>query len=117
MNSKVVFIWFLILISGYSNAQDWPDWRGINRDGTWAETGIVEKFESVSLVAMVISNRIRLFRTYSCSGKVYVTDLLKSPSQTEGILCFDELTGKKLWEYRYPCEVRWFRLAHGLRLL
>jgi outer membrane protein assembly factor BamB len=35
---------------------------------------------------------------------VYLTDLQKKPVQTEGVLCFDENNGDKLWEYRYPCE-------------
>jgi outer membrane protein assembly factor BamB len=37
-------------------------------------------------------------------GKVYLADLKKEPSQTEGVLCFDEKTGLKIWEYRYACE-------------
>ena len=27
---------------------DWPQWRGPRRDGTWAETGLVERFEGES---------------------------------------------------------------------
>lgn len=105
MNSKVVFTWFFILVSGFCSAQDWPDWRGINRDGTWNETGIVEKFESVKLTP---EWSVSIGSGYSgptvSKGKVFITDLIKEPAQTEGILCFDESTGKKLWEYRYYCE-------------
>ncbi|MBL9124951.1 MAG: hypothetical protein JNG90_15045, partial [Planctomycetaceae bacterium] len=27
-------------------AEDWPQWRGANRDGVWKETGLVEKFSA-----------------------------------------------------------------------
>lgn len=105
MNSRKVFIWCFILISGYCDAQDWPDWRGINRDGTWIETGLAEKFESAELIP---EWSVPIGSGYSgptvSNGKVYVTDLIKKPSQTEGILCFDERTGEKIWQYRYPCE-------------
>ena len=105
MNSKVVFTWLFIIASVFCSAQDWPDWRGINRDGTWTENGIVEKFEASKLTPVWT---VSIGSGYSgptvSNGKVYVTDLKKEPTQTEGILCFDEKTGKKLWEYRYDCE-------------
>jgi len=105
MNLRKVFVLCFILISGYCNAQDWPDWRGINRDGTWIETGLAEKFESAELIP---EWSVPIGSGYSgptvSNGKVYVTDLIKEPSQTEGILCLDERTGEKIWQYRYPCE-------------
>jgi outer membrane protein assembly factor BamB len=105
MNSKVVFTWIFVIASVFCNAQDWPDWRGINRDGTWTETGIVEKFEASKLTPVWT---VSIGSGYSgptvSNGKVYVTDLKKEPTQTEGILCFDEKTGEKLWEYRYNCK-------------
>ncbi len=36
----------LFLATSVSLADDWPQWRGPNRDGVWRETGIVEKFET-----------------------------------------------------------------------
>jgi hypothetical protein len=27
-------------------AEDWPQWRGIQRDGVWHETGIIDGFGS-----------------------------------------------------------------------
>ena len=29
--------------------EDWPQWRGPNRDGVWRETDIVEKFSTKEL--------------------------------------------------------------------
>jgi outer membrane protein assembly factor BamB len=53
---------------------------------------------------MVGSRWFRLFRANCFKGEVYLADLIKNPSQTEGVLCFDEKSGKKIWEFRYPCE-------------
>lgn len=94
-----------IIYSGVCHSQDWPDWRGVNRDGTWLETGIVDKFDSDILKP---EWSVSIGSGYSgptvANGKVYLTDLLKKPKQAERILCFDEKTGEKVWEFRYPCE-------------
>jgi outer membrane protein assembly factor BamB len=106
MNMFKVYIFILFFIlSVMSNAKDWPDWRGANRDGIWSETGIVEVFNSKKLVPKW---SVPVGSGYSgptiANGKVYLTDLIQQPAQTEGILCFDEQTGEKIWEYRYACE-------------
>jgi len=103
-NSLIIGI---ILVFGVLNvaAQDWPDWRGENRDGVWNETGVVEKFSTDSLPAVW---SVPVGAGYSgptvANGKVYLTDRMEKPEPTEGVLCFDEQTGKKIWEYRYECE-------------
>ncbi len=100
-----ILIILLFIIPSFCKSQNWPDWRGINRDGTWAEPGLVEKFDSEELVPKW---SVSIGSGYSgptvSNGKIYVTDLIKRPSQTEGVLCFDEETGIKLWEFRYPCD-------------
>ena len=42
-------VWIVFLLSGVSRADDWPQWRGPNRDGIWRERGIVERFASSEL--------------------------------------------------------------------
>lgn len=101
-----VYIFILFSISSVmSNAKDWPDWRGANRDGIWSETGIVEVFNSKKLVPKW---SVPVGSGYSgptiANGKVYLTDLIQQPAQTEGILCFDEQSGEKIWEFRYARE-------------
>ncbi len=104
MNSKLILCILFSFASIYCYSQDWPDWRGENRDGTWSETGIVEKFGSNEIIPKWSA---AIGSGYSgptvSNGKVYLADLIKNPSQTEGVLCFDEQTGEKIWEYRYPC--------------
>jgi len=105
MSLKALFLLLFLFPSFNSNSQDWPDWRGVNRDGIWTETGIVEKFDSKNLTPKW---SVSVGSGYSgptvSKGKVYLADLIKNPSQTEGVLCFDEKSGKKIWEFRYPCE-------------
>ena len=71
-------------------ADDWPQWRGVNRDGVWLETGIVEKFDELS-----IRWRAEISAGYSgptvADGRVYVTDRITKPQQMERVHC---LTGK-----------------------
>src|SRR5680860_1349589 len=84
----LLFFVVFICLGFYANSQDWPDWRGADRDGTWNETGIVEKFDSD-----VIKQKwsVPIGSGYSgptvSNGKVYVTDLIEKPVQTEGVLC------------------------------
>lgn len=85
-------------------AEDWPQWRGPNRDGVWRETGIVKKFPSDRLPARW---SVPVGPGYSgptvAEGRVYVTDRVAEPTQQERVHCFDEQTGKTLWSYTYDC--------------
>jgi outer membrane protein assembly factor BamB len=97
----------VLLLIGLNNilvAQDWPDWRGSNRDGVWHESGIIEKFKSEEIESKWT---VPVGSGYSgptvAKGKVYLTDLIEEPVYTVGVVCFDEQSGKKVWEYRYEC--------------
>lgn len=100
-----ICLWSMFFPVHYSlMAQDWPDWRGKNRDGVWTGDGIIEKFESPERKAIWT---VPVGAGYSgptvSNGRVYLTDRIEIPDPTEGVLCFDEDTGKKIWEYRYDC--------------
>nr|NIP25680.1 PQQ-binding-like beta-propeller repeat protein [Phycisphaerae bacterium]NIS54452.1 PQQ-binding-like beta-propeller repeat protein [Phycisphaerae bacterium]NIU12092.1 PQQ-binding-like beta-propeller repeat protein [Phycisphaerae bacterium]NIU59951.1 PQQ-binding-like beta-propeller repeat protein [Phycisphaerae bacterium]NIV00529.1 PQQ-binding-like beta-propeller repeat protein [Phycisphaerae bacterium] len=111
-------IQFLILLSLYNlvNAADWPQWRGSNRDGTWNEKGLVEKFTTEQLP---IRWRAKISNGYSgptvAKGRVYITDRLTSPEQVERVLCFDAMTGKPLWSYSYECKYNKVGYPNGPR--
>jgi outer membrane protein assembly factor BamB len=84
-------------------ADDWPQWRGPNRDGVWAETGILASFPPGGLKARW---RAPVGPGWSspvvAKGRVYLTDAeLEKPKAKERVHCFDEATGKPLWTYSY----------------
>src|SRR5438128_465087 len=83
---------------------DWPQWRGANRDGVWHETGIIERFSSSQLTPKW---RVEIGSGYCgptvAKGRVYLMDLVTRPATMERIHCFDEQTGKSLWSHQYEC--------------
>ncbi|MBW3600720.1 MAG: PQQ-binding-like beta-propeller repeat protein, partial [Planctomycetes bacterium] len=83
-------------------ADDWPQWRGPQRDGVWREDGIVEHFESEQLPHVW---RVPIGPGYSgptvADGRVFVTDRLIEPRQMERVHCFDWKTGRKIWSHEY----------------
>jgi outer membrane protein assembly factor BamB len=96
----------LSLLLGVSvRADNWPQWRGPNRDGVWEETGILESFPAEGLK---ICWRAPVGPGWSspivAQGRVFLTDTqLRTPQtkERERILCFEEATGKPLWTYSY----------------
>jgi outer membrane protein assembly factor BamB len=86
------------------HADDWPQWRGPQRDGVWRESGIVDKFPTTNLPAKW---RVPISSGYSgptvAQGRVYVTDRVVEPKQIERVHCFEEQTGNKLWTHAYDC--------------
>ncbi len=88
-------------------ADDWPQWRGLNRDGVWRESGIVKKFEKDRLEP---EWRAEVSGGYTgptvAGGRVFLMDRRVEPKQIERILCFDAKTGKLLWSHAYDCAYR-----------
>ncbi|MGB0583244.1 MAG: dehydrogenase, partial [Limisphaerales bacterium] len=39
----------LALAATMVSADDWPQWRGSNRDGNWNETKVIDRFEEDQL--------------------------------------------------------------------
>ncbi len=103
-------------------ADDWPQWRGPSRDGVWRETGIIDKFTDKQLASpkqLKIAWRQPISAGYSgptvAEGRVLVTDRVLEPKPTERVLCFDAVTGKKLWTYEYDCSYEGVQYPAGPR--
>lgn len=93
-----------LVCSAILRGDDWPQWRGPSRDGTWRETGIMEKFPKEGLE---IRWRQPIASGYSgptvADGRVYVTDRVVEPTQIERVHCFDWKSGLPLWSFKYDC--------------
>jgi outer membrane protein assembly factor BamB len=100
---------------------DWPQWMGPQRDGVWRETGILEKFPTNGPSVLW---RTRVNRGYCgpavVGDRLYMLDrqqgppLERKPGErampvipgNERVLCFNAVTGVKIWEYAYDCPYR-----------
>jgi outer membrane protein assembly factor BamB len=98
------------------DGEDWPCYRGPRRDGTWTETGIVEKFAGPEIPAKW---KTPVSNGYSgptiANGRVYLTDLVLDPAPMERVRCFNAETGAPLWTHAYPCLYAGFAYTNGPR--
>ncbi len=87
-----------------ARGDDWPQWRGPNRDGVWRETGVIERFSSPEIPRRW---SVKIGSGYSgptvADGRVYVSDRVVEPEEKERVHCFAWEDGAKLWSYEYPC--------------
>lgn len=97
------------------HADDWPQWRGPQRDGIWRETGIVASFADAELKPQWTAPVGPGYTGPTVAGdRVYLMDRVTTPEQ-ERILCFDRRTGRPLWVHAYPCTYRDIDYALGPR--
>ena len=93
-----------LVVAGPIHAEDWPQWRGKNRDGVWTETGLVEKFAEKELKPKW---RVPLGPGYCgptvAGGLVYVMDRQTQPKQVERVHCLNAATGEAVWMQAYDC--------------
>src|SRR5262245_48117757 len=83
------------------HADDWPQWRGLNRDGVCGETGLLQSFPAGGLK---VRWRAPIGWGFSspvvARGRVYLADSeLMKPRARERLHCLDETTGKPLWSH------------------
>ncbi|QEL18673.1 PQQ-binding-like beta-propeller repeat protein [Limnoglobus roseus] len=106
-------------VTPLAKGDDWPQWMGPNRDGVWAETGVVEQLPAGGPKELW---RVPIAAGYAgpavADGKVYVTDRVlatgaKNPDDpfdakakigsTERVQCLDAKTGRQVWKHEYDC--------------
>ncbi|MBI4585503.1 MAG: PQQ-binding-like beta-propeller repeat protein [Planctomycetes bacterium] len=84
---------------------DWPQWRGLKRDGVWRSVRLPEK-----LIRAAVEERWRVPLGGGYSGiavagrRVFTMDRPKASAQTERIVCLDRESGRTLWAREYPAS-------------
>jgi len=96
---------FLLCASVDAPAADWPQWRGPNRDGKSAETGLLKRWPGGG--PRLVWSASGLGKGYSqvavAKGRIYTTGMDRNDG---GVLsCFD-LDGKLKWRKSYGPEFR-----------
>jgi len=116
IRSQLIPSFAILLFAGSAHADDWPQWRGPERDGVWRETGLIEEFEAPQLE---LTWSVPIAGGYSgptvADGRVYVSDRLESPEEVERVHCFDAQTGKALWSHTYACVYKRISYEAGPR--
>ena len=89
-------------------AEDWPQWRGPNRDGVWEVEGVVDKLPEGQIP---LEWSVPVQPGYNgptvAGGRVFLMDrVVEGRDQTERILCFDSKTGKELWKVEYDAPYK-----------
>lgn len=102
----------VFLLSPCLHGEDWTQWSGNDRRGTWAEDGILRTIPDGGLKT---SWTVPIGSGYSgpvvSKGRVIVTDYRPIPETRtleakERVLCLDEKTGKELWKYEWETHYR-----------
>ena len=97
-------ITFFSLLFFSAESDEWPDWRGANRDGKWYEKDIVTHFDSDRITPKW---SVPVAAGYSgptvSDHKVYLTDRITAPAR-ERVHCFDANTGESIWSFQYDCQ-------------
>lgn len=113
-----VLAFWVFSFAAVAVADDWPQWMGPQRDGTWAEAGVVETLPRENVAAKW---KVPIFGGYSgpavVGDRVFITDyaigegaISNDPggrnqlSGKERVLCLNAATGEELWKYEYDCK-------------
>jgi outer membrane protein assembly factor BamB len=97
----MISLCLILMAAGFVSAQDWPQWRGPNRDGrvagftapaTWPQQFVqkwkVEVGIGTDSTPALVGDRLYVFARQGAE---------------ESILCLDAGTGKELWKNSYAC--------------
>jgi hypothetical protein len=90
-------------------ANDWPQWRGPDRDGVSAETGLLTRWpEDGPEVLWRTKCGVGFSGVSVAGGRAYTLMQYKEGGEDrEAVVSWDANTkgeGKELWRYSYPCQ-------------
>ena len=87
-----------------ARADDWPQWRGVHRDGISKETGWVAQWPASGPKKLWESAVGVGYSSCAISqGRVYT---MGNVEEKDVVSCFDAETGKLVWKYEYDCTAK-----------
>ena len=104
-----------------TRADDWPQYRGPQRDGVWRETGVVERLPAAAKYRWRTPIGAGFAGPAVAGDRVYVCDRVQASGEQqaefrwdnkdpvrglERILCLNADTGAVLWKQEYPCRYK-----------
>jgi outer membrane protein assembly factor BamB len=115
MRQLTICLLSLVLGPGMLNAEDWPQWLGVNRDSVCNEEGLIERIPAAGLA---VKWRVPVEWGYSgpavAGGRVYLMDYVHEDGKVtngagtrdeltgqERILCFRADSGELIWKHEY----------------
>ena len=87
----------LLSITTATSAADWPQWRGIHRDGISQESDWKPESAKVAWKANVSLG----FASIAVANNRLYT--IGHADDREIVYCLDATTGKEIWKFSYPC--------------
>lgn len=83
---------------------DWPEWRGPERDGIWREEGVLEELPETLEARWRVPVSSGYAAPSVANGRVLVMDRVVEPKEIERVLAFDAKTGEEIWKHEYEAS-------------
>lgn len=104
LRSVLIIVATWIPFANFVHADDWPQWRGIKRDGVSAETGWVATWpESGARVLWKAEIGKGCSSVAVVRGHLYTMGNVADGGTTRDVIwCLNAETGEVIWKYSYP---------------
>jgi len=102
---KILIVALAIVVSLelFAQAEDWPQWRGPNRNGISHEKGWLDQFpDQGPTIAWKATVGLGFSSVVVGNARAYTAG---HANGSDTVFCFDALSGKEFWKHTYPSEL------------
>ena len=92
----------LLLVATRTDAADWPQWRGPDRNGISKEKGWQDTWSGEPKIAWKAKVGLGFSSFVIADGRVFT---LGHDNDKDTVWAFDAATGKELWKHSYPADI------------
>ncbi len=91
------------ILALFARADDWPQWRGLTRDGISREKGWTDQFpDQGPPIVWKAAVGLGFSSFVVAGGKAYTAG---HANGSDTVYCFDAITGKEVWKQSYPSDL------------